>query len=187
MPESAPELRELGRFLKARRAELRPQQIGLPDRLTERRRVNALRREEVADLVAISTDYYTRIEQGRLAPSGPVLEALARAFGLDDGQSEYLRTLLAQAGSRRPVESEVELRRNSSAHPRLLRLLDQLDATPAMVLGRAAVASERRRADLGLGRIHPTRGTASGAGDTVGRTRVAVPARSGGTAEAAPQ
>lgn len=57
-----PHLNELGEFLKARRAELSPSEVGL--RAGERRRVSGLRREEVALLAAISTEYYTRIEQG---------------------------------------------------------------------------------------------------------------------------
>ncbi|MEV8438262.1 helix-turn-helix domain-containing protein [Actinosynnema sp. NPDC051121] len=65
-------LDELGEFLKARRAELNPRAVGLPES-DRRRRVTGLRREEVAVLAAISTDYYTRLEQGRITPSTSVL------------------------------------------------------------------------------------------------------------------
>ena len=57
-----------------RGGRLAPADVGLAN--TGTRRVSGLRREEVAQLAAISTDYYTRIEQGRLAPSPPVLTAL---------------------------------------------------------------------------------------------------------------
>src|SRR6266540_2567007 len=67
---------ELGAFLKARRAELTPRDVGLPEGGTPRR-VPGLRREEVAQLASISTDYYTRLEQGRINASASVLAANA--------------------------------------------------------------------------------------------------------------
>ncbi len=97
-------LRELGEFLKHRRGELTPAQVGLPERAHTQRRVRGLRREEVAELAAISTDYYVRIEQGRLAPSPPVLESLARELRLDGDQRAYVEGLVdqaAQAGHRK--------------------------------------------------------------------------------------
>ncbi|WP_163015717.1 helix-turn-helix transcriptional regulator, partial [Streptomyces sp. Tu 4128] len=80
---------ELGAFLKARRAELNPSTAGLPD-TGGRRRVTGLRREEVARLASISTDYYTRLEQGRIQGSAPVLKTLARVLRLDADQRAYL-------------------------------------------------------------------------------------------------
>src|SRR5689334_20746256 len=82
-------LNELGEFLKARRAELSPRTVGLPE-TGGRRRVAGLRREEVALLAAISTDYYTRLEQGRIEPSASVLAALARSLHLGDDQRDHL-------------------------------------------------------------------------------------------------
>src|SRR5438270_5798884 len=79
-------------FLKARRAELGPSDVGLPDAGTHRR-VRGLRREEVAQLAAISTDYYTRLEQGRISPSAPVLESLSRVLQLTDDQRTYMYEL----------------------------------------------------------------------------------------------
>jgi transcriptional regulator with XRE-family HTH domain len=127
-------LRELGEFLKRRRAELTPAQVGLPEHGHTQRRVQGLRREEVAQLAAISTDYYMRIEQGRLAPSAQVLEALARELRLDGDQRSYVEGLVAQAG--RP-ERRATSRRPSrpTVHPHLLRLLAQLTDTPAIVFG----------------------------------------------------
>ena len=67
----------LAAFLRARREVLKPADVGLPD--SERRRVEGLRREEVAMLAGISTEYYLKLEQGRdHQPSDQVLEGLAR-------------------------------------------------------------------------------------------------------------
>src|SRR5438045_4505949 len=86
------EQNELGAFLRARRSELSPSDVGLPEGGTQRR-VAGLRREEVAQLAAISTDYYTRLEQGRIHPSAPVLVSLARVLGLDEDQRTYMNEL----------------------------------------------------------------------------------------------
>lgn len=130
MTDRAPHLRELGGFLKARRGELTPHDVGLTVHSASPRRVTGLRREEVADLVAISHDYYTRIEQGRLAPSEPVLDALVRVLHLDDAQRDYVENL-ARRSERRPAK-----RGQKAVRPQLQRLLDQLTETPALVFGR---------------------------------------------------
>ncbi|MBC3191759.1 helix-turn-helix transcriptional regulator [Pseudonocardia sp. C8] len=119
---------ELGEFLKVRRAEIGPREAGLPDVGT--RRVPGLRREEVALLAAISTDYYTRIEQGRIRASEPVLEAIARVLQLDEDHRGYLFELAGKdpAPPRRRTAQRVQ--------PQLRRLLDDLTTTPAVVLGR---------------------------------------------------
>ncbi|MFH9612022.1 helix-turn-helix domain-containing protein [Streptomyces sp. NPDC017448] len=120
---------ELGAFLKARRAELSPRAVGLPDSAGPRR-VAGLRREEVAQLAAISTDYYTRLEQGRLPASAPVLEVLAKALHLDEDQRRYLFGLAGKdtAKPRRRTLQKVQ--------PQLRRVLDDLTSTPAVVMGR---------------------------------------------------
>ncbi|MFI6910345.1 helix-turn-helix domain-containing protein [Nonomuraea sp. NPDC050394] len=93
--------REFAAFLRARRAELAPQDVGLHT-ADHPRRVPGLRREEVAGRAGISSDYYTRLEQGRLpAPSPSVLNALARALLLNDDQRDYLRQLAGRAPARR--------------------------------------------------------------------------------------
>ncbi|WP_030992918.1 helix-turn-helix domain-containing protein [Streptomyces sp. NRRL S-1813] len=122
-------LNELGEFLKARRAELSPRTVGLPDSGTPRR-VPGLRREEVAQLAAISTDYYTRLEQGRIKASAPVLASLARVLHLDDDQHDYLFGLAGKSPTR-PRQ-----RTRQKVQPQLQRLLDDLTATPALVMGR---------------------------------------------------
>lgn len=123
-----PQPNELGEFLKARRAELNPRTVGLPD--TGGRRVPGLRREEVALLAAISTDYYTRLEQGRIQPSASVLASLAHVLHLSDHQRDHLFELVGRprARHRRPAAQK--------AHPQLRRLLDDLTASPGVVIGR---------------------------------------------------
>jgi len=91
----------LGDYLRARRAQVDPTDVGLPS--TGVRRTPGLRREEVALLAGISADYYLRLEQGRdRNPSPQVLEALARVFGLDTTATAYLLSLpAARPGGRR--------------------------------------------------------------------------------------
>lgn len=120
---------ELGAFLRARRSELSPSDVDLPEGGTQRR-VAGLRREEVAQLAAISTDYYTRLEQGRIDPSAPVLASLARVLGLDDDQRTYLYELAgtntAATRSRRRAPQKVK--------PYLQRVLDHITDAPAIVM-----------------------------------------------------
>ncbi|MFI5898228.1 helix-turn-helix domain-containing protein [Actinoplanes sp. NPDC051513] len=131
MSAKNPHLEELGQFLKARRSELDPTDVGLPPSDPGTRRVSGLRREEVAASVAISHDYYTRIEQGRLAPSEPVLEAIAHALRLTPDQQTYVEGLAQQADRRTSPP-----RRSSPVRPQIQRLLDQLTDTPAFVVGK---------------------------------------------------
>ncbi|MFF7468124.1 helix-turn-helix domain-containing protein [Streptomyces sp. NPDC008092] len=121
--------KELGQFLKARRAELSPRTVGLPD--TDRpRRVTGLRRDEVAVLAAISTNYYTRLEQGRITPSAAVLSELVRVLHLSDEQRDQLFELAGKGagGPRRRAPQQ--------AHPRLQAVLNELGVAPGMILGR---------------------------------------------------
>ncbi|UXY23954.1 helix-turn-helix domain-containing protein [Streptomyces cynarae] len=122
--------RALGAFLKARRAQLTPRECGLTEK-DSARKVAGLRREEVAQLAAISVDYYTRLEQGRVRASVPVLTTLARALRLDDDQQSYLYELAGRSDARprrrRPAQR---------LRPAMRRLLDQLTETPALVLGK---------------------------------------------------
>lgn len=120
---------ELGEFLKARRAGITPRAVGLPE--VGIRRVPGLRREEVALLAAISTDYYTRIEQGRMRASVPVLEAVGRVLQLDDDELGYLFELAGRSGP-----APARRRGVQRVQPQLRRLLDDLSTTPAVVLGR---------------------------------------------------
>ncbi|MFE9899140.1 helix-turn-helix domain-containing protein [Streptomyces achromogenes] len=119
----------LGAFLKARRAQLTPRECGLSE-AGSGRRVAGLRREEVARLAAISVDYYTRLEQGRVRASAPVLATLTRALRLDEDQQEYLYELAGRSDDRPPRRRPAQRLR-----PAMRRLLDQLTHTPALVLG----------------------------------------------------
>lgn len=129
MPRTA-SANELGAFLKARRSELTPRDVGLAEGGTARR-VPGLRREEVAQLASISTDYYTRLEQGRMRASASVLAALGRTLRLDDDQLAYLRELARKHPSGpRPLTPQ-------KVRPYMQRLLDHISDTPAMVANRA--------------------------------------------------
>jgi low temperature requirement protein LtrA/transcriptional regulator with XRE-family HTH domain len=81
---------ELGAFLKVRRQELRPDLVGLQASSDSRRRARDLRREEVASLASISTDYYARIERGRRGAPWATLDTIARVLRLDDAGRDYL-------------------------------------------------------------------------------------------------
>ncbi|MCO5400906.1 helix-turn-helix transcriptional regulator [Ralstonia soli] len=84
---------ELGEFLRSRRGQLRPQDVGLPEG-GGRRRTAGLRREEVAQLANISIDWYVRIEQGRdVRPSVATIEAIARALMLSPDERAHMRGL----------------------------------------------------------------------------------------------
>ncbi|MEV4176473.1 helix-turn-helix transcriptional regulator [Nonomuraea sp. NPDC049709] len=120
----------LGQFLRARRELLQPEDVGLP--AGARRRVAGLRREEVAQLAGVSTDYYVRLEQGRERhPSAQVVDALARVLELEEDAVAYLHRLARPAtGRRRPAA------RREQVSPNLLRMMASWPHTPAVVLGR---------------------------------------------------
>ncbi|WP_330301616.1 MULTISPECIES: helix-turn-helix transcriptional regulator [unclassified Streptomyces] len=122
---------ELADFLRTRRARVTPDQAGLPED-GRARRVPGLRRDEVARLAGVSTEYYTRIEQGRAQnPSPEVLEALAGTLRLDPSEREHLTDLLARpAPARRAPTSPQRVR------PGLHLMLQTLDHVPAFILGR---------------------------------------------------
>ncbi|MER6184267.1 helix-turn-helix domain-containing protein [Streptomyces sp. NPDC001652] len=121
-------LNELGEFLKQGRSKLSPRTVGLPS-TTRPRRVEGLRREEVAQLASISTDYYTRLEQGRMQASAPVLDTIARVLHLDDDERGHLFRLAGR--------TTVRIRRRGvqKVPPQLQRVLEDLTSVPAMVLG----------------------------------------------------
>jgi transcriptional regulator with XRE-family HTH domain len=115
----------LAAFLRARRAHVRPSDVGL--QAGRGRRTPGLRREEVARLAAISVDYYIRLEQARgPRPSRQVLSALARALRLSDDERAYLFNLVGESPSPPGPSREVP--------PGIVRLLQRLDDTPAYVV-----------------------------------------------------
>ena len=115
----------LGAYLKDRRGKLDPAAFGLP---LSRRRTPGLRREEVAQRANVSSTWYTWLEQGRGgAPSADVLERIARALMLTDVEREHLFLL----GLGRPPE--VRFHKTEGVTPRLQRVLDALELSPAIV------------------------------------------------------
>ena len=115
----------LGTYLRRRRAKLDPAALGFPP---ERRRTLGLRREEVAQRANISPTWYTWLEQGRGgAPSADVLDRISRALMLTDVEREHLFLL----GLGRPPEARY--RKNDGVTPRLQRVLDALDPSPAVI------------------------------------------------------
>jgi transcriptional regulator with XRE-family HTH domain len=119
------DVNQLGTYLKDRRAKLDPTAFGLP--LT-RRRTPGLRREEVAQRANVSATWYTWLEQGRGgAPSADVLDRIARAMLMTDVEREHLFLL----GLGRPPE--VRYQAPEGITPRLQRVLDTLDHSPAFI------------------------------------------------------
>ncbi|ACU74425.1 helix-turn-helix domain protein [Catenulispora acidiphila DSM 44928] len=116
---------ELGAFLRSRRERIQPQDVGLP--AGPRRRTPGLRREEVAVLAHISTEYYVRLEQGRAPrPSSEVLAGIAGALRLTDAESDHLHLLAGTAPNRAGLHRR-------DVRPSILRLLERLPQTAAFV------------------------------------------------------
>src|SRR5580704_2067413 len=114
-----------GTYLKDRRAKLDPVALGFT---AQRRRTPGLRREEVAQRANISATWYTWLEQGRGgAPSADVLDRIARALMLTDAEREHLFLL----GLGRPPE--VRYQKHEGVTPRLQRVLDALEPSPALI------------------------------------------------------
>jgi transcriptional regulator with XRE-family HTH domain len=122
-------LQELGDFLRTRRARLMPEEVGLPK--GTRRKTPGLRRMEVAQLVGVSVDWYTWLEQGRpITPSTQVLERLVQTLRLDANERTHL-FLLAQQQPPPALVQEPEI-----VSPALQHFLDQFGPRPAFVSGR---------------------------------------------------
>lgn len=118
---------ELGEFLKSRRAQIKPEDVGF--RSGRGRRVEGLRREEVAALASVSVDYVKRLEAGRIRPSDAVLDSLARALQLDVLERTHLFALAGRTASARDNHGLEDVR------PGLLRLLAAVEPLPAFVVG----------------------------------------------------
>jgi transcriptional regulator with XRE-family HTH domain len=120
---------ELAAFLRTRRKALQPEDVSLPR--GARRRTAGLRREEVAQLVGMSTDYYSRIERG-VSPklSAQMTAAIARGLRLSIADRDHLFVLV---GHKSPTGSVA----NDHVSPGLMRILDRIDDTPAQVMGEA--------------------------------------------------
>lgn len=112
---------ELGAFLRAQRARLRPADVGLPEGDPALRRTPGLRREEVAELSGVGVTWYTYLEQGRdISASAQVIDALARALRLDPDEHHHLRDLAGLA----PPDTPPPGGEQAAAAARLRRLVD---------------------------------------------------------------
>lgn len=135
---------QLAGFLRTRRDALQPEDVGLPR--GPRRRTAGLRREEVATLAGMSTDYLNRLEQARgPQPSEQMLAALARALRLDDTERDHLFRLAGHTAPQRAAVAD-------HVSPGMQRILDRLHDTPAQVmteLGETLVQTPLARALLG--------------------------------------
>jgi transcriptional regulator with XRE-family HTH domain len=118
---------ELGEFLRSRRAQIRPEDVGF--KVGRGRRVEGLRREEVAALASVSVDYVKRLERGKIRPSEAVLGSLARALRLDADERTHLFALADQATSAHDLNDLEDVR------PGLLRLLAAVEPLPAFIVG----------------------------------------------------
>ncbi|GAA1299694.1 transcriptional regulator [Planotetraspora silvatica] len=133
----------LGEFLRARRRLMTPAEAGTPC-VGSRRRTPGLRREEVALLAGVSSDYYTRLEQGRQRnPSEQVIDALARVFRLDAAASAHLHDLARpracpQERTHRPVAADV------------VRLMEHWTHAPALVMNHRLDVLVRNRLSTAL-------------------------------------
>jgi transcriptional regulator with XRE-family HTH domain len=126
---------ELGDFLRARRARLRPGDVGLPQG-PGIRRTPGLRREEIAALAGLSIDYYIRLEQGKETnPSGPILDGLARALQLNMEENAHLYALANHAAGRTARGSPPASR---VVRPGVRQLLETVRPCPAYVLTRTS-------------------------------------------------
>ena len=120
---------ELADFLKARRGALKPADVGLPG--SGRRRTPGLRREEVATLAGVGTTWYTWLEQGRdVRASLAVLEAIAGALQMTPAERAHL--IMLGRGEQAPPPAP----QRETVSPAVRRLVAELGANPAYVLGR---------------------------------------------------
>ncbi|MEU6645342.1 helix-turn-helix transcriptional regulator [Saccharomonospora sp. NPDC046836] len=147
----------LAEFLRSRREALQPEDVGLPR--GPRRRTNGLRREEVAALCHMSTDYYSRLERERgPQPSSQMLASIAQGLHLSLDERDHLFRL---SGHNPPIRGGV----SEHISPGLLRILDRLSDTPAEII--TELGETLRQTPMGVALT----------GDT---TRYTGPARSSG-------
>ncbi|MFI5675606.1 helix-turn-helix transcriptional regulator [Streptomyces cellulosae] len=121
---------ELAEFLRVRREALQPEDVGLPR--GPRRRARGLRREEVAELCGMSTDYYARLERGKSPqPSEQMATAISRGLRLSLAERDHLFLLVGHGTPRR-------VHRSDHISPGLMRIIDRLQDTPAQIMGSLA-------------------------------------------------
>jgi len=133
---------QLADFLRTRREALQPEDVGLPR--GPRRRTGGLRREEVAALSGMSTDYYSRIEQQRgPQPSEQMLAAIARGLHLSLDERDHLFRIGGHAAPQRSL-------RGDHINPGIMRILDRLEDTPAQVMNHVGETLRQTRPAIAL-------------------------------------
>jgi transcriptional regulator with XRE-family HTH domain len=133
---------QLADFLRARRESLQPEDVGLSR--GPRRRTGGLRREEIAAISGVSSDYYGRIEQQRgPVPSEQILAALAHGLHLTAEERDHLFRLAGHATPQRVV-------RGDHINAGMMRILDRLDDTPAQVENVLGVTLKQTRLAIAL-------------------------------------
>ena len=139
----------LATYFRARRELIQPEDVGIPRETN--RRVQGLRRQEVAALADISFDYYLRLEQGRHhQPSEQVLASLGRALLLDEDAMIYVYRLAHDTGRPRLRPGP----RTEGVDENVVRLLDHWSHTPAIIIDRNQDLIRANRLALALGRGH---------------------------------
>ncbi|MGN7942058.1 helix-turn-helix transcriptional regulator [Virgibacillus sp. 6R] len=124
-------LEALSTFLKAKRAQIKPESVGLP--AGSRRRTPGLRREEVAQLAGVSTTWYTWLEQGRdIKVSSVVLDCISQALQLNNDERDYLYDLALETKS----EITNQVKNQSELSPSLKRILTELTYCPTIITDR---------------------------------------------------
>lgn len=124
---------EIRQFLVTRRARLTPEQIGLPD-FGGRRRVDGLRREEVAMVAGISVDYYTRLERGNTTGiSESVLDGVSRALQLDEVEHAHLVDLLRAANTSPTRQARRSKPRTQSVPAGVQQIIDAMSDVAVVV------------------------------------------------------
>ena len=142
---------QIREFLSTRRARISPEQAGLPVYGGDRRRVSGLRRDEVAVLAGISSEYYIRLERGNATGvSDSVIDGIAHALQLDEAERAHLLDLIRAAATARPPRRRPAPQRVRST---VQRVLDSMSGTPAFVLnGRLDILTAN---DLGYALFSP--------------------------------
>jgi len=124
-------LEALSTFLKTKRAQIKPESVGLP--AGTRRRTPGLRREEVAQLAGVSTTWYTWLEQGRdIKVSTVVLDCISQALQLNNDERDYLYDLALEKKS----EITNQVKNQSELSPSLKRILTELTYCPTIITDR---------------------------------------------------
>lgn len=129
--DSANDIRE---FLTTRRARITPEQAGLPVFGHRQRRVKGLRREEVALLAGMSTEYYVRLERGNAkGVSEAVLEGISQALRLDDAERTHLYDLVRAANQGTHPQRRRGPVRAQQVRPGVQQMIDAMAALPTIV------------------------------------------------------